>query len=192
VLSHQTDDDQSAWFDFASELRGRGYRALTFNFRGTCSSAPTEACSTDAADPNQSWSDVAGAVEFLRDDGAEAVFLIGASLGGEASIIAASKLGTDVDGVVALSAPFGFVGLLDPDVERDLVTSIRAPTLFMAGQADHGFADAARTFYDAARKPKSLQLFPGAAHGVALVTADTGPKVKDLIFTFLTSNALVP
>lgn len=189
VLSHQTDDDQSAWFDFAAELRSRGYRALTFNFRGTCSSTPVEACSTDAVDPNLSWSDVAGAVQFLRDDGAEAVFLIGASLGGEASIIAASKLGADVQGVVSLSAPFGLVGLLDREVEHDLVASIAAPKLFMAGRADHGFADAAGEFFAAAVQPKELRLFPGAAHGVQLVSGDIGTTVKNLIFQFLASHA---
>jgi pimeloyl-ACP methyl ester carboxylesterase len=91
--------------------------------------------------------------------------------------------------VIALSAPFGFVGLLDPDVERDLVASIRAPKLLMAGRADHGFADAARTFYDASVQPKQLRLFPGAAHGVQLVGSDTGTTVKNLIFQFLASHA---
>jgi pimeloyl-ACP methyl ester carboxylesterase len=189
VLSHQTDDDQSDWFEFAAELRSHGYRALTMNFRGVCSSTPAEACSSDAVDPNQSWSDLAGAVEFLRGDGADAVFLIGASLGGEASIIAASKLGDDVQGLVSLSAPFGFVGLLDPDVERDLVASIRAPKLFMAGQGDRGFADAARAFYAAAVQPKQVKLLPGSDHGVALVRGAVGATVKNLIFQFLASNA---
>ena len=185
VLSHQTDNDQSAWFDFAAQLGSRGYRALTFNFRGVCSTTPAEACSGGGIDPNESATDVRGAVTYLRAREASAVFLIGASLGGEASILAAATLGDHVQGVISLSAPEGLVGLLDREVERRRVASITVPKLFMAGEGDRGFADAARDLFEHAVEPKALHLFPLSDHGVALVHSAMGEEVQRLIFEFL-------
>ena len=133
-----------------------------------------------------------GAVEFCRSRGTKAVFLIGASLGGEASILAAARLGTDVQGVVSLSAPEGLVGLLDRDVERRKVASISAPKLFMAGEGDRGFADAARDFYTHAVEPKALHLFPLSDHGVALLRSAVSETVKRLIFDLLKANTPSP
>jgi pimeloyl-ACP methyl ester carboxylesterase len=189
VLAHQIDDDQTDWFDFASVLRSRGYRALTFNFRGVCSSSPLSACSKGGVDPNESPSDVMGAVRFVRSQGAKAIFLIGASMGGEAVILAASKLGADVQGVISLSASKGLVGLLDPEVEDRMVASVGVPKLFVAGEMDQSFAAAARDFFAHAKQPKELRLFPLGDHGVALVHSAQGPQVQDLIFEFLTSNS---
>lgn len=189
VLAHQIDDDQTDWFDFAAELRSRGYEALTFNFRGVCSSTPISACSKGVIDPNESWSDVVGAVRFVRSRGAKSVVLIGASLGGEAVIVAASKLGTDVQGVVSLSASEGLVGLLDLDVAHRTVAAIRAPKLFMAGKGDRGFADAARDYFAHARDPKELRLVPVSEHGVGLLQSSEGDTVKNLIFGFIAENA---
>ena len=36
VLAHMLPSDQSAWYFFANRLGERGYRVLTFNFRGYC------------------------------------------------------------------------------------------------------------------------------------------------------------
>jgi uncharacterized protein len=189
VLAHQIDDDQTDWFDFAGELRSAGYEALTFNFRGVCSSSPISACSKGVVDPNESWSDVVGAVLFVRTRGAKSVILVGASLGGEAVIVAASKLGTDVQGVVSVSASEGLVGLLDLDVAHRTVAAIRAPKLFMAGEGDRGFADAARDYFAHARHPKELRLFPLSDHGVALLHSAEGETVRNLILGFIAANA---
>lgn len=188
VLAHQIDDDQAVWFDFASELRSRGYEALTFNVRGVCSSTPVEACSGGVVDPNASGTDVIGAVRFVQSKGAKTVVLIGASLGGEAVIVAASKLGPEIDGVVTLSASEGLVGLVDLSVARKRVAAIAAPKLFMAGVGDRGFADAARDYFAHAKDPKELRLFQVGDHGVLLLRSDEG-AAKKLIFDFLTANA---
>jgi pimeloyl-ACP methyl ester carboxylesterase len=189
VLAHQIDDDQADWFDFASELRSRGYEALTFNLRGVCSSTPIHACSGGAVDPNASGTDVIGAVRFVQSKGAKTVVLIGASLGGEAVIVAASKLGPEVAGVVTLSASEGLVGLVDLSVARKRVAAIAGPKLFMAGEGDRGFADAARDYFAHARDPKELHLFQLGDHGVALLHSAEGDAAKKLIFDFLAANA---
>jgi pimeloyl-ACP methyl ester carboxylesterase len=189
ILAHQIDDDQSDWFDFAAELWSRGYEALTFNLRGVCSSTPEQQCSDGAVDPNAAGADVIGAVRFVQSKGATSVVLIGASLGGEAVIVAASKLGPDIRGVVTLSASEGLVGLVDLSVARKRVAAIAEPKLFMAGGGDRGFADAARDYFAHAKEPKELHLFPLGDHGVALLHSAEGAAVRGLIFEFLGANA---
>lgn len=191
VLAHQIDDDQSDWFDFAAELRSRGYEVLTFNLRGVCSSTPEPLCSGGAVDPNAAGTDVIGAVRFVQSKGATSVVLIGASLGGEAVIVAASKLGPDIRGVVTLSASEGLVGLVDLPVARERVAAIVGPKLFMAGEGDRGFADAARDYFAHAKEPKELHLFQLGDHGVALLHSAEGDEAKKLIFDFLAANAPV-
>ena len=44
------------------------------------------------------WQDVLGAVDFIRSQGATTVALVGASMGGTASLVAAGQEGTDVGG----------------------------------------------------------------------------------------------
>lgn len=189
VLAHQIDDDQSDWFDFAAGLTGRGYRALTFNYRGVCSSSPEEACSSGAVDPNAAGDDVAAAVAFVRGANPDAVFLIGASLGGEAVIVAAAKPDVVVDGVVTLSASEGLVGLVDRSVSRRRVATIDAPALFIAGAGDGSFADNARDYEAHARPPKDLLILQLGDHGVALLHSAEGERVTGSILAFLAEHS---
>ena len=90
VLAHMFPSDQSAWFAFAERLRQRGYRVLTFNFRGFCPGGDA-GCSQGEKTISAIWQDVEGAVAALRDEGATRIGLVGASMGGTASLVAASK-----------------------------------------------------------------------------------------------------
>lgn len=63
------------------------------------------------------------------------------------------------------------------------------PKLFMAGEGDRGFADAARDYFAHARDPKELHLFHLGDHGVALLRSAEGAAAKKLIFDFLAANA---
>ena len=69
VLAHMYPSDQSAWFDFAQRLGERGYRVLTFNFRGYCPGGDA-GCSQGEKVISAIWQDVEGAVAALRDEGA--------------------------------------------------------------------------------------------------------------------------
>jgi pimeloyl-ACP methyl ester carboxylesterase len=104
VLAHMSPSDQSAWYFFADRLGRRGYRVLTFNFRGYCPGGDA-GCSDGEKNPPAIWQDVEGAVEALRSEGATRIGLVGASMGGTASLVVASKEGKGVDVVITLSAP---------------------------------------------------------------------------------------
>ena len=119
VLSHMRPADQESWWPFARVLKDKGYQVIAYDFRGYRDSL-------GEVDLDNIDKDVQAAVDFLRSKGVSKVFLIGASMGGTASLKVASL--EDVDGVVTLSAPSMSEGL---DARED-VTVISAPKLFMA------------------------------------------------------------
>jgi predicted alpha/beta-hydrolase family hydrolase len=188
VLAHQSDDDQTAWWSFAETLRTKGYEVLTFDYRGVCPGG-IAGCSKGPPDVTAAWKDVIGAVHLLRSHGARRISLVGASMGGEASIIAASKLLGTVDALVSLSGSEGFVGPLDPAVARRTVALVTAPKLFIAGRLDQGFAAYARDYFRHSRPPKRERIFDVGDHGIALLDAGQTPGIATrLVLAFLDAH----
>jgi pimeloyl-ACP methyl ester carboxylesterase len=181
ILAHQIDDDQTDWFDFAQVVASRRFTVLTFNFEGYCGGG---GCSRGNASDDELWADIAGAVDYLRGRGAKRVGLIGASMGGEASIAAAARLGSSVSAIVTLSASMGLAEP-GPGAARRDVASIDAPKLFVSGRFDTGPASAARAFDRAASEPKQLVLVRFGEHGVDLLRWEPGERTTPLVLGFL-------
>lgn len=171
VLSHMFPADQGSWRGFAQELADQGYLALTYNFRGYGDSEGEKRISMIARD-------VAAAVKHIRELGADQVVLIGASMGGSASLIAAGEL--EVDGVATLSAPAEFRGL----DAMGAVRSVAEPMLFIAALSDEEAARSARGFLKAA-PASDLELLGGDAHGTDLLEGSRGEKVRDMLKSFV-------
>ena len=110
VLSHMRPADQRSWFAFANRLADEGYLVLTYDFRGYCPGGEG-GCSQGELQISAIWQDVLGAMDFIRSQGATTVALVGASMGGTASLVAAGQEGADVAAVVTLSAPTSIEGL---------------------------------------------------------------------------------
>ena len=110
VLSHMRPADQRSWFEFANRLADEGYLVLTYDFRGYCPGGDG-GCSQGELQISAIWQDVLGAMDLVRSQGATTVALVGASMGGTASLVAAAQEGVDVAAVVTLSAPRSIEGL---------------------------------------------------------------------------------
>lgn len=187
MLAHQTDDDQTAWWPFAETLRGHGYAVLTFDYRGVCPGG-LDGCSKGAPDITSAWKDVMGADRFIRSKGAHWIALIGASMGGEASIIAASKLGNGVGALVSLSGSEGLVGSIDPAAAHRTVAAVTAPKLFVAGRHDPGFAADAVDYFLHSAPPRELRLIDSSAHGIDLLQGEHEHDVNRLLLRFLSEH----
>jgi dienelactone hydrolase len=168
VLAHMFPSDQSAWFDFATRLGERGYRVLTFNFRGYCPGGDA-GCSQGEKAISAIWQDVEGAVAALRDEGATRIGLVGASMGGTASLVAASREGQDIDAVVTLSAPTGIEGL---EAGPEVLAQVTAAKLFLAGHEDTTAAQAVDTFYAETLQPKRPVILTTGDHGTDILTGN--------------------
>jgi len=152
ILSHMYPTDQTSWFDFAEELADKGYIVLTYDFRGYGKSGGEQ-------DIPNIYKDLEAALNFVKQYDAEQIFLIGASMGGTASLIVALK--EEVDGVVSFSSAMEFMGLSAEGIVQD----IGCPKLFMASQGDGDAADVANKFYEDSSTSKYMTILNGSSHG---------------------------
>lgn len=173
VLAHMLPADQNSWEPFARELASRGYRALTFNFRGYSPSGGSR-------DIPKFELDVQAALKYARDSGAARVFLMGASAGGTAVLrVAATE---ELPAVITLSAPQRVQGL---DLTLAQLIGFKTPALFLASQEDTSVASDARNMYDAVKSEKEVAVLRGGAHGTNMLIGLYGQDAKDRIFSFL-------
>lgn len=181
VLSHMRPSDQTSWWDFAEELAGEGYLVLTYNHRGYCPGG-VGGCSGGEGDLGEIWRDVVGAVTFLRSEGAQRVSLIGASMGGTASLYAAAQEELGLEAIVTLSAPASFEGM---DLTPDVLTRVTAAKLFVAGSEDGPYADDAQRLYDMSPPPKRVEIPTTDDHGTDILTGNQTGPVTTLVLTYL-------
>jgi pimeloyl-ACP methyl ester carboxylesterase len=185
VMTHGLTIDQSSWFGFAPELAAKGgYQVLTYDQRGYCPGGDA-GCSKGAKDPDLAWQDVEAAVAYLKTQGAEQVALVGSSMGGTASLVAASKLGDQVTTVVSMAA-VSSVGALA--ATPDVIRGISAPVLFMAGSGDRGPAADAQAFYDESGPPNTLTFLDTTDHGSAMLYGDAAADARATVTDWLAGH----
>jgi len=177
ILSHMRLGDQTAWYPFATELAGTGdYTVMTFDFRGFNDSTGDK--QFDRID-----TDLAAALDYMRDSlGIEKVFLIGASIGGTASLLVASR--DNVAGVATVSA----VGQFPPFEVVEAVAGIDEPKLFITSEDDVPQARSQEEFWEVAPRPKQEHLYEGDAHGTDLFDSPHADDLKSRLVAFLAAN----
>jgi pimeloyl-ACP methyl ester carboxylesterase len=117
----------------------------------------------------------------MRDTlGIEKVFLVGASMGGTASLVVASR--AQVAGVISISSP----GQFPPLDATETVDEITAPKLFITSEGDVPQFRSQEAFWEAAREPKQQQVYEGDAHGTALFEGVHAADFKARLLDFLT------
>ena len=182
ILGHQSNGSLCEWLAYARRLARLGYTAFAIDFRGHGLSQQRA-----GAAGNRLASDLDAAVKLVRKRGKQKVFLVGASMGGIASLVAAANVKPAVDGVVSVSAPARFMGM-NATVSAP---RLRVPVLYLAAEDDdnagYDFSADAREMHAATGAvDKRLQILPGSSHGVALVAGS--PRARTLIETFLKAH----
>lgn len=176
ILLHMLPADRTSWTAFARRLAGEGYAALAFDFRGFGGSQGERRI-------DLVWKDTLAAVRFMRSRGHERVALVGASMGGTAALIVATR--EDLEAVVTLSAPSTFRGLAIPPEALEV---IEEPKLFIAAHGDVGAAASAQQLYAESPGTKDLQILDGRDHGTELLQGEQGEVVGAAILDFLGSQ----
>jgi pimeloyl-ACP methyl ester carboxylesterase len=172
ALSHMSGGDQTQWWTLAGTLADEGYLTLTYNRRGSCPEGDA-GCSDDGAEES-GWHDLAGAVDFLRDEGAERVVIGGASVGASEAMYVAEKDLAEIDGVVWVAGVHLYSGadLLDG------LDAARVPKLFLAGEDDGDLGELAAEMHRLAPPPKDLALLDTGEHGTDILNYGP-PDVTD-------------
>ena len=174
-----------AWGELARQTAARQLMALTYQWRDC---GPAGPLSEDRLVENF-VNDARGAIDFVKDRGAENVILAGASLGG----IASAKLAieSDASGLIVLASPPKIPNHDFMIEAADLDTEI--PKLFLTAENDSVVqASASRELYEMAAEPKEWQIYPGTAHGTDLFKTENGEEVQDRILAFILETAATP
>jgi alpha-beta hydrolase superfamily lysophospholipase len=182
ILTHQSEGDLCDWLPYARRLAARGFFVFPIDFRGYgFSSAPFGPAAT-----YRYPQDIAAAAKALRGLGKKKIFVVGASMGGIAAVVAGATA-AQVDGVVSVSSPARFRGMDGVAAGKRL----RLPVLYVAATGDDnaGYdfsADATALHRAAVSKRKRLELLPGTLHGIALVAGSA--KARTAVESFLRAN----
>jgi pimeloyl-ACP methyl ester carboxylesterase len=175
IMSHMFPTDQTSWTPLATLLAEHGYAALTFDFRGYGASGGDKR----VAEIDR---DLQAAVAFMRSQGAAKIVLVGASMGGTATLKVAAR--EQPAAVVVISAPDNFQGL---SVSPEEVKAIAAPKLFI-GSEDDGATKTTLAMFEQAAEPKEKQVYPGNGHGTFIFDTELGPDLSQRILDFIAAN----
>jgi dienelactone hydrolase len=183
VLGHSIDGDQTEWWNFAEVVADSGHAALAIDFRGYCP-GDDAGCSEDGS-TGDAWRDLLAGATFLRERGVKEIVLIGASMGGTASVLAASDARPRVSGVITLSAPTACCGM---EVDRSIVGAVGAPMLFIAGRFDGEAPRSAHAFARWAGTSGETLILGTGEHGTdlfGLATPQVERRTTESILAFL-------
>lgn len=174
ILSHMFPTDQTSWFEFAEILKEDGYIILTYDFRGYGKSGGSK-------DVSKLDIDLAAALAYIKQYDPELIYLMGASMGGTASLVLASE--ERIDGVISFSSPDEFEGISAISVIGDIV----AGKLFIASQGDEDAARSATEMYEKSMEPKQLEILEGDSHGTFIFEEEpeNAEKLKEIVLFFL-------
>jgi dienelactone hydrolase len=175
VLAHEYDNDLCGAWPFANYLAKRGFRVFAIDMRCFGRSACPRG---DAA--GRVVDDLVAAVAELRHRGVTKVTLVGASMGGSAALIAATRVQPAVDAVVALSGEANPTSLLGiPLNAQAAVQQLTVPAMFVVANLDQFTSvDETRAMYQADKTAdKRLLVLPGqfdGFHGWQVLTEASG------------------
>jgi alpha-beta hydrolase superfamily lysophospholipase len=171
------------WLPTMRWLSASGFRTVALNLRGyPPSGSPALAIYHHYAQ------DIQAAVDAAHTLGADDVFVMGASLGGAATVAEAPAL-RDVAGVISLSGELEL-----PTSELDAIGAapkITVPFLFVGSEAD-GYvlgSEGRRLTRAVGSKDKQAHIFTGGYHGWDLL--DAAPyrtRVKSLVLRWITQR----
>ena len=169
------------WREFAWLTAEQGLMAITYPWRGCRDSQPA-----NESELRKFVEDARAAISFAREQGAEKIILVGASLGGLASARLATE--SQASGIVVVASPARIVEW-DFEIEAaDLNTDV--PKLFISAEKDAVVPfDEARELFDLAAEPKEWQTYPGTAHGTDLFEGENGEEMAMRILEFILAIA---
>jgi uncharacterized protein len=164
------------WREFAQLTAAQGFLTLTYLWRGCRASSVDEILIQKFLD------DTRAAITFVREQGAEKIILVGASLGGSASAKLAVE--SQASGIIILASPPAISQWNFEIQPADLNTDI--PKLFMTAENDKTVpAHATRELYDLAAEPKQWQTYPGSEHGTDLFEGENRTELQQRILDFI-------
>ncbi len=177
ILTHMgiPGTNQSSWHPFARSLAERGFRVLTFDFRGRGESG-------GKLEFNKLPFDMDAAIQYLNELGYTRIACIGASMGGTACMRAALDHDLVGLGVIASILSNGKPN----EVSMDEIQQLNLPKIFIYGAYDFPTVITdMKTMSASAPEPKTVQVYPTFEHGTDIFDTDYGNQLSELLINFL-------
>lgn len=170
-------DCSPGWREFAQLTAAQGIMTLTYLWRGC-----RESGGVDEEGIQKFVDDLRGAIAFMREQGAQKIILVGASLGGCAS--AKLTVESQADGLIVVASPpeisqWGFT-ITAENVASDI------PKLFITAKEDDTVPlEATQELFNLAAEPKEWKTYPGTAHGTELFDTQNKAEFEQAILEFI-------
>lgn len=173
VLVHDRGHSATDWAYFGEKLGGLGYHVLAIDLRGHGASKPPETLVDD--DYKKMTADVAGGVAWLRGKGATEIQLVGANLGANLAITAASE-DPKIKSVALLSPGLNIAGVtLAASVFEKLGDK---PVLLMVSAETSYEVRTVTYIEEKALGPHPLELLENAGSGVKMLNRVPDAETK--------------
>ncbi len=177
IFSTMGEHRQNTWAEMAQQVAEQGVMALTYDFRFWQEDGSIQGDLRDKA-----AEDLLAAIVYARTQGAQQIILVGASLGGMASIEVADE--TEITAVAILAAPLNETFFPTLHTTPEDIQAMSVPLLLIASE-DEEFADDIQQMYELAAEPKTLHLYPGSAHGTDLFNTAHAADLQTRLLAFI-------
>lgn len=180
VLAHGGQFTKSSWNKQVRILNDAGFRTLAINFRGRVRSKvgpdnprPVRGAGLYPVGLTPHYQDVLAAVAFLREQGCSEISVIGGSIGGGATSVAAAMAPKGlIDRVVLLAAT---------PIKK--IQAVKGSKRFVTTEGDNLAAISAQ--FEQATEPKKLVVLEGNAHAQHIFKTAQAEPLMDAISAFL-------
>ncbi len=171
ILLHQLGRDKSTYDSFAKKLVQNNISAIAIDLRGHGQSQGNLA-SFSQKDFDNMRLDVASALDFLKSNKINKVYLVGASIGAN-TVINFGATDSSIKGVVALSPGLDYRGIKTQDSAK----KIKIPILIIVSRQDSYAFDSSNTLYAIITSDKQIKVYNGAEHGTDMFLSTDMDKV---------------
>ncbi len=175
LLLHILGSNRGAWAGFAGQLAQKGYAALAIDMRGQGDTGGQMDWKQAPDDIQRAWAYISARPDV--DPARTAI--VGASIGANLALIT-GVAEPDIRTVVLLSPGLDYQGVSTQDA---MPPYGERPVLIVASQEDTYAANSSARLRDLARGKSQLELYDGAGHGTAMLSAK--PELAGLILDWL-------
>lgn len=165
IFAHGAIFNKESWYFLAEEFQRKGVSALSIDFRGYGNST--------TGNTTKKMYDVLGAISYLKKQGFTDINMVGASMGGAATLLTLSNNSIPINKVVLL-APAG----------GPAITSTSTDKLFVVSENERMFSGL-MTIFDASAEPKQIKIYPGNTHAQHLFKTDVRDDLIQRILNFI-------